>query len=243
MFDTFSLVHVAAYLGAGLAVGISSIGAGIGEGYIAGNANIAMMKQPKSNDILLRTMLIAQAITETGAIFALVIAMLLLFGGSIIPEANWQRIASLFGAGLVMGAGCLGTGLGIGYAGGQACKGIGRQPRESKVLTANMLIGQALSETSAIFALVIAMLLLYSTPDGNSIVKSFAFIGAAFAMGFGTFGPGFGIGIVAGKTVDGISRFPKQSAVLVRTMFVGAAVSESTSIYALVIAFLLLFVA
>ncbi|OPX26628.1 MAG: hypothetical protein B1H05_01935 [Candidatus Cloacimonas sp. 4484_140] len=81
MFDTFSLVHVAAYLGAGLAVGISSIGAGIGEGYIAGNANIAMMKQPKSNDILLRTMLIAQAITETGAIFALVIAMLLLFGG------------------------------------------------------------------------------------------------------------------------------------------------------------------
>ncbi|OPX26629.1 MAG: ATP synthase F0 subunit C [Candidatus Cloacimonas sp. 4484_140] len=87
------------------------------------------------------------------------------------------------------------------------------------------------------------MLLLYSTPDGNSIVKSCAFIGAAFAMGFGTFGPGFGIGIVAGKTVDGISRFPKQSSVLVRTMFVGAAVSESTSIYALVIAFLLLFVA
>ena len=54
MFDTFGLVHVAAYLGAGLAVGISSIGAGIGEGYIAGNANIAMMKQPKSNDILLK---------------------------------------------------------------------------------------------------------------------------------------------------------------------------------------------
>ncbi|MBN2017537.1 MAG: ATP synthase F0 subunit C [Candidatus Cloacimonetes bacterium] len=242
MFDTVSLIHVAAYIGAGLAVGISSIGAGVGEGYIAGNANYAMMKQPKSNDVLLRTMLIAQAITETGAIFALVIAMLLLFGGSIVPDAGWQRIASLFGAGLVMGAGCLGTGLGIGYAGGQACQGIGRQPREAKTLTANMLIGQALSETSAIFALVIAMLLLYSTPDGNSVVKSFAFIGAAFAMGFGTFGPGFGIGIVAGKTVDGISRFPKQSSVLLRTMFVGAAVSESTSIYALVIAFLLLFV-
>ncbi len=243
MFDTFSLVHVAAYIGAGLAVGISSIGAGIGEGYIAGNTNIAMMKQPKSIDILLRTMLIAQAITETGAIFSLVIAMLLLFGGMINPDGSWQLVASLFGAGLAIGAGTLGAAFGNGYTGGEACKGIGRQPRESKLLTANMLIGQALAQTSSIFALVIAMLLLYSTPTGDSIVKTLAYIGAAFSIGFGTFGPGFGIGIVAGKTVDGISRFPKQSSILVRTMFVGAAVSESTSIYALVIAFLLLFVA
>ncbi len=236
-------VFVAAYLGAAFSIGISSLGAGIGEGIIAGNASYAIMRQPKARDILLRNMLIGQAITETGAIFSLVIAMLLMFGGMINPEGGWQAVASLFGAGLAIGAGTVGAAFGNGYTGGEAIKGMGRNPRESKLLTANMLIGQALSQTSSIFALVISMLLLYSTPAGNDLVKSVAFVGASFAIGFGTFGPGFGIGIVAGKTVEGISKFPKRSALLVRTMFVGAAVSESTSIYSLVVAFLLIFVA
>ena len=236
-------VYIAAYLGAGLSIGLSSLGAGIGEGFIAGNASYSIMRQPKASDILLRNMLIGQAITETGAIFSLVIAMLLMFGGMINPDGGWQLVASLFAAGLAIGAGTLGAAFGNGYTGGEACKGMGRQPRESKLLTANMLIGQALAQTSSIFALVIAMLLLYSTPTGYSIIKAMAYIGAAFSIGFGTFGPGFGIGIVAGKTIEGISKFPKQSAILVRTMFVGAAVAESTSIYSLVIAFLLIFVA
>jgi len=242
MIDTFSLVHVASYIGAGLAVGISSIGAGVGEGFIAANTSQALMQQPKAGESLLKTMLIGQALTETGAIFSLVIAMLLLFGGITNSDGGWQMVASLFGAGLVVGLGSLGPALGNGYTGGQTCKGIGRQPREANLLTANMLIGQALSQTSAIFALVIAMILLYSTPAGNSIVKSFALAGAVFSMGLGTFGPGLGIGMVAAKTVDGISKFPKQSPLLTRTMFVGAAVAESTSIYSLVVAFLLIFV-
>ncbi|MEA2103328.1 MAG: ATP synthase F0 subunit C [Candidatus Cloacimonadota bacterium] len=235
-------VYIASYLGAALAVGLSSIGAGVGEGTIAAQANYSIMRQPKANDTLLKTMLIGQAITETGAIFSLVIAMLLLFGGMGDPANGIQGIASLFGAGLAIGAGTLGAALGNGYTGSEACKGIARYPRNSKGLTANMLIGQALSQTSAIFALVISMLLLYSTPAGNSLVKTMAYIGAAFAIGFGTFGPALGIGVVAGKTVDGISKFPMQSSTLIRTMFVGAAVSESTSIYSLVIAFLLIFV-
>jgi len=236
-------ISIASYLGAALAVGISSVGAGIGEGFIAANASRSLMRQPKASDSLLRTMLIGQALTETGAIFALVVAMILLFGGMNNPAGGWQMAASLLGAGLVIGLGSLGPELGNGYTGGDACKGIGRQPRQAKLLTANMLIGQALAQTSSVFALVISMLLLYSTPAGNSIAKCFAFLGAALSMGLGTFGPGLGIGIVAGKAIESISKFPTQSALLTRTMFVGAAVAESTSIYSLVVAFLLIFVA
>lgn len=236
-------ISIASYLGAALAVGISSVGAGIGEGFIAANATRALMRQPKASDSLLRTMLIGQALTETGAIFALVVAMLLLFGGMRDSNGGWQMVASLFAAGLVMGAGSIGPAFGNGYTGGKACKGIGRQPRKAKLLTANMLIGQALSQTSTVFALVVSILLLYSTSAGNSIAKCFAFLGAALSMGLGTFGPGLGIGIVAGKAIESISKFPTQSALLTRTMFVGAAVAESTSIYSLVVAFLLIFVA
>jgi len=154
-------IYIAAYFAAAISVGISSIGAGVGEGYIASNTSYAMMRQPKSSDVLLRTMLVGQAITETGAIFALVIAMLMLFTGPSATNGGIQTIASFLGAGIAIGAGTVGTGLGIGYTCGCACKGIGRNPRIAKLLTTNMLIGAAVAESTAIYSLVIALLLIF----------------------------------------------------------------------------------
>jgi len=240
--DSIGLVSIASYLGAGLAIGLSSTGAGVGEGYIAATTSDAIMRQPKAGESLMRNMLIGQALTETGAIFALVVAILLLFGGLATPDSGIQLAAAALGAGLAIGIGSIGPGLGNGYIGAKACAGIGRQPRSANTLTANMLIGQALSQTSAIFALVISMLLMFSITPGDSLAKALGFVGAALAMGFGAFGPGIGVGLAAGKGVEGISRYPKHSSLLTRTMLVGSAVAQSTSIYSLVIALLLIFV-
>lgn len=68
------------------------------------------------------------------------------------------------------------------------------------------------------------------------------FVGAGICMGFGAIGPGIGEGFAAGKACEGIARVPEQSALLTRTMLIGQAVSESTGIYSLVIALLMLFV-
>jgi len=68
-----------------------------------------------------------------------------------------------------------------------------------------------------------------------------AFLGAGLVMGFGTLGPGAGIGYVGGRANDMIGRFPDQKSILTKTMFLGAAVSESTAIYSLVVALLLIF--
>ena len=147
-----------------------------------------------------------------------------------------------------MGIGALGPSLGAGYSGGEACKSVARMPKHGNAIMGNMLIGQALSQTSAIFALVVSLLLLYSVPNqpaglsvGKILLKSISLIGAGMAIGIGTIGPGAGIGYVAGKANDMIGRFPKERSMIMRTMFLGAAVSESTAIYSLVIAFLLIF--
>lgn len=242
------LIQIAAYLGAGISVSIASIAAGVGEGYIAGEAADAIMKQPESRDQLIRNMLIGQAVTETGGIFSLVVALLLLFGGFDVVEGGWYRFAALISSGIAVGFGSLGPVFGAGYAGGQACKSIGRMPIHSNMITGNMLIGQALAQTSSIFALVVSLLLLYSTPlqpvgatAGQILLKVFSLIGAGLAIGLGTLGPGTGIGNVAGRANDMIGRYPQQRPNIMRTMFLGAAVSESTAIYSLVIAFLLLF--
>jgi len=75
----------------------------------------------------------------------------------------------------------------------------------------------------------------------KAIIKAGAFIGAGLAMGFGAIGPGVGEGFAAGKACEGVARRPEEAGLLTRTMLIGQAVSESTGIYSLVIALLLLF--
>ncbi len=245
--DNIGLVHIAAYLGAAISVSLSSISAGFGEGYTAGLANYGLMRQPNAGDHISRSMLVSQAVTETGAIFSLVISLLLLFGGLDKAGGDIVKASSLLAAGLAMGLGSIGPGFGSGYAGGYACLAMARMPKKSSEITGNMLIGQALSQASSIFALVVALLLLYAIPSteglsSNEIVnKVVAYIGAGLCIGFGTLGPGTAIGYVAGRASDMIGRYPKQRTIIMRTMFVGAAVTESTAIYSLVIAFLLMY--
>lgn len=71
--------------------------------------------------------------------------------------------ASALGAGTAMVAG-LGPGIGEGYCGGKAVEAVGRQPEASGSITRTMIIGDALAETTGIYALVIALLLLYANP-------------------------------------------------------------------------------
>lgn len=68
---------------------------------------------------------------------------------------------SLLGAGLAMGLGAIGPGVGEGFAAGKACEAIGRKPEEAGLLTRTMLVGQAVSESTGIYSLVIALLLLF----------------------------------------------------------------------------------
>jgi F-type H+-transporting ATPase subunit c len=73
-----------------------------------------------------------------------------------------------------------------------------------------------------------------------AIVKAGAYIGAGIAVGLAAIGPGVGEGYAAGRACEGVSRRPDQAALLTRTMLIGQAVSESTGIYGLVVALILI---
>ena len=76
--------------------------------------------------------------------------------------------ASALGAGTAMIAG-IGPGIGEGYCGGKAVEAIGRQPEASGAVTRTMIIGDAIAETTGIYALVVALLLLYANPILGSL--------------------------------------------------------------------------
>jgi F-type H+-transporting ATPase subunit c len=68
-------------------------------------------------------------------------------------------------------------------------------------------------------------------------------LGAGLAMGLGAVGPGVGLGIMIGKTLEAIARQPEVSGELRTNMFIGIGVTEAVALYAFVVALILIFVA
>ena len=94
----------------------------------------------------------------------------------------------------------------------------------------NSTVGQVAGEAAAVGI------------TGKDLIQAGSLIGAGVCMGFGAIGPGFGEGFAAGKACEAIGRSPQDAGLLTRTMLIGQAVSESTGIYSLVVALLMLFV-
>ncbi len=69
------------------------------------------------------------------------------------------------GAGICMGIGAIGPGIGEGNAVSKACEAIGRQPESKSAVTSTMIMGCAIAETTGIYALVVAILLMFVAPN------------------------------------------------------------------------------
>ena len=232
-------VLVAKYLGAGAAVGIAAFGSAYGEGYTAFKAAEAIARQPRASSEIVRTMLITQAVAETAGIFGLLISIILIF---VAPSTGTvTQAVALIAAGLCMGIGAIGAGIGSGQAGGSAVEGIARFPRLSSSILLTTLVGQAIVQTGCIFALVVSMLLCLIAPSGDTIVVMGALLGAGCAMGFGAIGAGISTGYTAKQAIWGMSRDSRIGGVLTRTMLLGQAVAHAGAIYSLIVAFLLIF--
>lgn len=70
--------------------------------------------------------------------------------------------AKAIGAGLCMGIGAIGPAIGEGNAVGKALEGMARQPEAAGNLRTNMILGCAITETTGIYSLVIALLILFA---------------------------------------------------------------------------------
>ena len=68
-----------AKMGAGIGAGIAAIGAGIGIGKIGGSALESIARQPESVGDIRSNMIVAAALIEGVAFFAIVVCLLILF--------------------------------------------------------------------------------------------------------------------------------------------------------------------
>ena len=82
-------------------------------------------------------------------------------GGSGNPTV---LAAIMIGAGIGMGIATLGTGIGMGHAIKGATEGVARNPSASNKILTTMLVGLAMIESLAIYALLVVMILLFVNP-------------------------------------------------------------------------------
>ena len=64
-------------------------------------------------------------------------------------------------AGLAMGLGAIGPGIGIGILGSKAMEAIGRNPEATGLIQTNMILGIVFTEAIAIYALVVALIIKF----------------------------------------------------------------------------------
>ena len=76
----------------------------------------------------------------------------------------------------------------------------------------------------------------------TEIIKAACAIGAGLCMGIGAIGPALGEGNAVGKALEGMARQPEMANTLRTNMILGCAITESTGIYSLVVALVLLFI-
>jgi F-type H+-transporting ATPase subunit c len=83
---------------------------------------------------------------------------------------SWCVVA----AGIGMGLGAIGTGIGQGHAIQGACEGVARNPGASGKILTTMMIGLAMVESLAIYVFVVAMIVLFANPFTDQVLELLA---------------------------------------------------------------------
>lgn len=142
-----------AYVGAGLAIGLAGFWVAIWEGFVARRSISVLGKNPELQGTLLVVTILGIALTESSAIYGLIIAL------QIVGSSDVSGIAAI-AAGLAVGLPGLAVGIGEGWVAGYAMDAILRNPDIKNKIMVFMILFIALVESSAIYGLIIALQIL-----------------------------------------------------------------------------------
>ena len=98
------------------------------------------------------------------------------FAAEVLPEGGSYAkvifaVGAMIAAGLAIGVGAIGAGLGIGNAASGACNAVGRNPGVQGKIMMTMLVGMAMAESIAIYALVVSLVILFANPYASLLLS------------------------------------------------------------------------
>ncbi len=221
------------------AVGINSVGVGIGEGMTSAAAIDAINKQPEARGEIVRTAILGMALIETAAILGAVIAIMLLLGTTNSIQPYYGGLAKL---GIAFAI-CL-SGLVLGFASAlparAACNAIARQPFFAQPILRFMLITQSLLQGPIVFGFITATIIQYQAASINTLEDSLRLIASGLCIGLGSIGPSIGLAIFAKNAVQSLGINRRAYPQLFSFTLISQTIIETPIIFAFVISLSLL---
>ena len=227
------------YFGNVLALAFSAIGVGIGQGLAAEGVLEGQARQTMGGEQSFRTFVIGLALTESGAILALVVVLTSLVNIQF-PISLGSGLADL-GAGLAIGIAAGVVGVASSLAVRHACLSISRQPLFTQKITTFMLLIQSIVEAPVIFAFIIALILKATVNDNLSVVDGIRYFSGGLVIALGCIGPAIGQAIFVSSACKSVGLNKSAYNKIFPFSMLSEAIIETPVIFSFVISFLLIY--
>ena len=238
--ETFSEYAYYGQLGIGFAICFSGAVIGFVSAYPAREACFAVARQPFFGRKIQLLMLLTLSLMQTPIIFAFIIALLI--KGQLAEANTLGEALRLIGSGVCIGVGSIGPALGLAAFSKAVCRSIGTNRQAYPQLFQFTLFSEALIESPLIFTFVVSIIILQMrTQEPLNFIEGIGFLTAGLCMGLGTVGPGIGSGNVASGAATQIALTPQHFSSIMRTSLLGQVLIETSAIYALIIAIIIIF--
>ena len=220
-----------------LAVSLTSIGVGIGESLTSIAALQAINIQPKATTDINKMSVLGMALTETSAVLALVMAIMLILGSS-----NLSYYSDLSRLGIAFAISFSGAAIGIASSmpAKAACLATARQPFFSNKILNIMLLTISFIQTPIIFGFIVALFINYQAAGCTTLGESLRLISAGISIGLGSIGPTLGLAYFAKSAAEGLGVNRDAYDKIMTFTFLSEALIETPVVFALVTSLLLL---
>lgn len=159
LISATSLANSIRLLASGICIGFGTIGPTFGLARFARVCQESIAYNKNAYKLIMPFTFISQAIIETPIIFAVLISIVLLLI-PIKPPHEFVGAISCVAAALCAALGTFGPGISSGTIAGSACREIAKQPEQHSVLSRTSILGQGIIDAAAMYALLIALLII-----------------------------------------------------------------------------------
>lgn len=228
-----------AEMGMALSMGIAACFVGFASSMAVKEACNSIARQPFFVQKIAMFMILLQSIVEAPLIFVFIVALMV---KSYLPViGSYSHGMIFFCSSLLVALGCIGPALGQARFIAAACRSLGTNKDAYGPLFTFSILGAALIETPVIMSLIVAFILLYrpyfEAGAVSAIVVAFT---SLFAMALSSFGTGNALGYIASRACSQIAKTPESYSFIFRTALISIGFVESSVVYALIVAMLVL---
>lgn len=200
---------------------------------------IAAARQPLFAHRIANLFLLIVSLALTPIVFGFLISMIIL--ARLDPALGLLEGLAILGSGIALGIGSIGPAIGAALLGTQACKSIGTNRDAYSHIFSFTFISAAIIETPILFALVVAIILIFM-PLPPTLASHYIALLAPAVTAIPTIAVGISTGRTARAACAQIALNPEMYPALLRMSLICQALIDANAIYGLIIAILMLFV-